>query len=97
MDDETMMWDLWLSLRSPDDRVVGYFLNALFNDSVICEGYIAAVVDEWICIIGEIALTEENTEVLGGKNLSQCRLFHHKSHEHWRGKEPGPLQWEAGD
>ena len=27
MDDETMMWDVWLSLRSPDDRVVGYLVT----------------------------------------------------------------------
>jgi len=48
MDEETMMWDLCLSLRSPNDRVVGYFLSALFNDAVSCEAYIAAVIDGWV-------------------------------------------------
>jgi hypothetical protein len=31
-----------------------------------------------------------------GKNLSQCRFVHHKSHMDWPGIEPGPPRWEAG-
>jgi hypothetical protein len=29
------------------------------------------------------------------KNLSQCRLIHHKSHMDWPGPEPRPPRWEA--
>jgi hypothetical protein len=31
-----------------------------------------------------------------GKNLSQYHFFHHKSHMHWPGIEPGVPRWEAG-
>jgi hypothetical protein len=31
------------------------------------------------------------------KGLSHCHFIHHKSHIQWRGREPRPPQWEAGD
>jgi hypothetical protein len=33
----------------------------------------------------------------GGGNLSQCHFVHQKSHMDWRGVEPSPPLWEAGD
>jgi hypothetical protein len=37
----------------------------------------------------------EETEVLG-ENLSQCLVFHHRSHM-LPGREPGLPRWEASD
>jgi hypothetical protein len=33
----------------------------------------------------------------GNRNVLQCHCIHHKSHMTWRGLEPGPPRWDAGD
>jgi ADP-ribose pyrophosphatase YjhB (NUDIX family) len=38
----------------------------------------------------------EETQVLGD-NLPQCHFVHNESHMTYRGLEPKPPRWEAGD
>jgi hypothetical protein len=38
--------------------------RVLFNDTFSCEGYIASVVDEWVCSIGEMGTTGANRSAL---------------------------------
>lgn len=65
-----------------------YFLNVLFNDVEICQGYIASGMCEWI----EVKHWWNDIE-----NLSQCHLVNHTTHMEWPEFKAGRPQWDAAE